>query len=426
VRTFFLLAILIEVVLPIPLRAQMCDVVPPGSSLSGRCLHTNHVCSPTTDGSAAGKGKCINSGGAGEHECTCASVSPVHPPPAPASRVFSYSGGDVLLSASIVAVYWGAQPPGLVAALNAYYARITTDDYFSALAEYNAGPPTFVGGFAIDLTDTRAFLDTTTIANEIEKQIVLQVLPAPSPNTVYAVHFGTANVPMLGGNLPLAPGLPLPTQPLVVGVPPGSGFCAYHFTARTELPILPPFYFLKGPKLRIAVIPEDSVIPACAISGFPNTPINQATFNSSHEISEAITDPDSVVLAMQPLQILQCGPVIFPPGAALDAGDANLSWTSNFSQICSPDEIADPCSAPVMYPGTPGVTSDLVTQLFSKSKKACALGSTAPPVDNSPSGKRRACLLDCATNRRECTVKPTMSDGSNDCDTAYKTCTAGC
>jgi hypothetical protein len=429
-----LLFVSLALLTPLVVNGQTCTVVGVGSKNSGRCAHIGHVCSPVDDASGVSKGKCRTQGGAGEYECSCvgnassgtppATPTPLGPAPAAfplgPARTFTYGGGDILSAAKIVVVYWGAQPPGQIAALDSFYARITQSGYFLALGEYNAGPPTFVGSFAIEPNDSRVEVDTVTIAAEIEQQIFLQALPAPDLETLYVVHFGDSTIPALGANLPTTPGLPLPSQPIVIGAKPGS-FCSYHFTARHQIPFLGPL-LLKGPKLRIAVIAEGSIVAGCAPVHAPNTPFNAATASASHEIVETITDPDDVVLGLGLPPSLQCGNVVLPP--LLDIPDSPLSWTSNVSAFCSPDEIADPCvDAP--YGTDPALPPEDVTQIFSRSTKMCDAKPTSVPTDNSAAGRHRSCLLDCASSRHDCSVGAGKV-GGNACTAAYNTCASKC
>lgn len=252
--------------------------------------------------------------------------------PMPSSaQPHSWNGGEVISAPRVVAIYWGTQAPGHQSALDGFYSQIMSSTYLDWLADYSTpqqtiGRGTFGGSFAILPSDARS-VDTISIAREIDGQILAGAIPFPTADTIYMVHFGPAMTPTMGTSI----------LGYTIGANVGTGFCAYHYTARVQVPIVPPFWFGYGPKLRIAVIPTVSTIPICN----PLNTLDDATHLASHELVETITDPDSVVLGMFPIagETLECNGFSLPPGAALL--NAMWGWISASSSFCNPNEIAD-------------------------------------------------------------------------------------
>ena len=219
---------------------------------------------------------------------------------------YQYLGGEVVSKPEIVVVYWGTQPTGLKNRLDRFYSQIVSSNYFDLLAEYNTpqqtiGTPRFIGSFQINEGRRAKAIDTIAISRGIDQHILSGRLPQPNANTIYMVHFGRSTPPAMGTNI----------LGNVIGANIGEGFCAYHFTARTQVPITPPLLYAYGPKIRIAVVPEASKISGCRST----TVLDSATFLASHELVETITNPDSVIVGMFPLagETLQCNNIALPP-----------------------------------------------------------------------------------------------------------------
>lgn len=281
------------------------------------------------------------------------------------AKPYQYLGGEVVSNPEIVVVYWGTQPPGLNSQLDRFYSQIVSSNYFNLLAEYNTpqqtiGIPRFIGSFQINQGRRAKAIDTVAIARGIDQHILSGRLPQPNANTIYMVHFGRSTPPAMGTNI----------LGNVIGANVGEGFCAYHFTARTQVPITPPALYAYGPKLRIAVVPEASGISGCTRRKI----LDSATYLATHELVETITNPDSVIVGMLPLagETLLCNNIAIPQ--VLGAGNANSSWawaSTTMNQLCNPNEIADQCGSASFK--TSGGSIHTVTQMWQNSAGVCTV-----------------------------------------------------
>lgn len=292
------------------------------------------------------------------------------------AQQYFFEGGEVVSSPRVVAVYWGNQAPGLQANQDRFYAQILGSSYLDWLSDYSTpqrpiGRGSFAGGFQIRQGDAGG-IDTVGIARVIDGEILAGRLPAPGADTIYMVHFGPTMAPAMGtiilGN--------------VIGANVGAGFCAYHYTARTQVPITPPVWYAYGPKLRIAVIPTVTGVPGCASSGA----FDDATSLASHELMETITDPDAVVLGMFPVagETLECNGVSMPPGIAV--ANAAWGWVSASSGFCNPDEIADDNQAGRFRTSPTATDSFLVTRAWRNRANANVLSAPMGHLDGANAG----------------------------------------
>jgi hypothetical protein len=257
---------------------------------------------------------------------------------------FFYLGGDVVADAQVVVVYWGEQMDNgvLQTRLDQFYRRLAASHYFEPLTEYAAkgkrpGRVSFVKSVQIRLNDTRT-IDTVELARELDRQIASGVLPPATDSTIYMVHLGTKVRAMMGSNIF---GVPF-------GAMAGNGFCAYHYTARVQVPTPFPLIAVFGQKIRIGVIP-DQAVGNCLNGGdfFATT-----TSAASHELVEAIVNPDAVLIELLPVSgaNAQCNGARFPaaslpftpiPAPIAFNGIETWAWVSGLSQLCNPEEIAD-------------------------------------------------------------------------------------
>jgi hypothetical protein len=337
-----------------------------------------------------------------------------------------------------VVVYWGDQRSGLVGRLDQFYSRITRSTYFDPLAEYSLpqkpiGKAKYVSSTQIMPGDTRT-LDTLEISREIDRHILRGVLPFPTDHTIYIVHFGASTPTVMGANI-----LGIP-----VGAPPGGnpGYCAYHITARTQVPTPIPGIFVYGPKIRIAVIP-DQIAASCATT---TTLFDRTTFSATHELVETITNPDSVIVEMAPVNaaMIQCNGIFIPASAAVPlppVGGAPLqpifnglerwSWTSNKSVLCNPDEVADQCRV-----GTPFQTTKTtngtysVSQYHLNSLGRCAVSSVQGTVPTPPPPRQptayEVCLDSCSSELEGCMADAHSGAARGACVRESKTCRKQC
>lgn len=211
---------------------------------------------------------------------------------------FQYWGGPVLSNVKLVMVQWGVSTGSNFAPyitsnqLSTFYTEIVRNSWIDWLSEYNTntqhiGRGTFSGKYVITPSHTYTVdISDTFIETELLAQIALGHLPANDNNTLYMLHFPKGLTVSAFGMLSCV------------------DFCAYHGT------VVPGLYY--------AVMPDFSLSSGCSFGCGISTEFNNVCAVSSHEIAEAITDPE-VGLAYD----------FVPP----------LAW---YSPIYG--EVADPCS----------------------------------------------------------------------------------
>jgi len=373
-----------EIACPVSVQVPSCDATLAESG--GRCIHCGRlgevacpvtVRIPSCDATLAESGgRCVQCGGLGEIACPVTVRMPSCRTGLMESNgrcvtiTYLYRGGEIVSNPDIVVVYWGTQPRGLRARLDRFYAQIVSSRYFNLLAEYNTplqtfGTPRLIGSFLINQGRRTRAVDTISISREIDRQIRAGRLPAPTTRTIYMVHFGRATPPAMGTNI----------LGHLIGAETGQGFCAYHFTARTQVPAIPPLVDTYGPKIRIAVIPDASVIPACLIGNTLNTAstLNTATYSATHELVETMTNPDSVIVGMYPTagETLHCNGIVLQPVSGL-ISNSTWAWVSNKSIICNPNEVADECDTATFNTSSSTLDSYTVSQIWRNSTGACS------------------------------------------------------
>jgi hypothetical protein len=186
----------------------------------------------------------------------------------------SFFGGNVLPHVQAQALFLGGDFASTPAnaetpTLNAFLRDITGGPYMQALARagYNVGPGSAVAG-AIDRTSLAAgsIISDAFIRARLQADVTSGLLQAPNANTLYVVYVQ----PSVAVNLGSGQGT---TQ---------QGILGYH-TA---------FVGANGAPIRYAVVvspggaAHNSVLPEAA------TAIDQLTAVTSHELAEAVTDPD--------------------------------------------------------------------------------------------------------------------------------------
>jgi MYXO-CTERM domain-containing protein len=342
--------------------------------------------------------------------------TPQHPPqsanPVCANPKLSYFGGPLLQSPTIVAVFWTSSVNAtLQANIGQFYADVMQSPYWSFLHEYDSVglspgtqqailPGTSGGNFVITPLKcapggANCKLTDLDVQNELTRQINLGVLPAPTvdctgqANTIYMVDF-PPNI-SLGG-------------PFGVGKScVNNGFCAYHNTGTYGPNNLPLIY---GANMDVFTGP-------CSLGcGADPTPLDTATDLHSHELVEAVTDPD-IGLDLQ-------ANYAFPAG-----------WGDNFN-MCG--EIADICAD-----GSPGDTITVsgrtwyVQQLWSNAQHKCT--SSGPSLTicsgTTVTGCRKCSCGDnggaCggSTSVCETTSGNVLFGACEQCTATSGTCTAG-
>jgi hypothetical protein len=190
------------------------------------------------------------------------------------SAHLSYWGGRVVRNVRVVIVVWGSGTYQSQVTSNSssnivsFYGGIEKSSYVDWLREYNTasdaiGRGSVVGRYVImpaAHNNGSVVDDVSNIRPELAAQIRAHRLPAPDANTVYALYFHRGQVVRQGGT------------------DSSHGFCAYHNTVRWSSTL----------NLRYMVLPPGATGTHCGpLPGFGNLQIA-----ASHELLEAITDPD--------------------------------------------------------------------------------------------------------------------------------------
>lgn len=274
---------------------------------------------------------------------------------APAGAHLTYFGGPVISNIQVVAVFWGPNVNSAITAnggIDQFFTDITTSRYFDLLTEYTTAGITGAGGttsnqsighgtFAGKFTITPSICPGTAactvtdaqIQTELTNQINSHVLPAPQTdvhgiiNTYYVIYFPPNVTINAGGSSSCVQG----------------GFCAYHSDTASLVPY--------------GVMPDLST-GACSLGCGAGTAFQNITAVSSHEMAEAITNPEVGTASN-----------FAPPLAWYDGPSPNLG------------EVADLCD-PFDVPATAGSSTYTVELLFSNLQNDCESG---PPVFSMPS-----------------------------------------
>jgi hypothetical protein len=179
-----------------------------------------------------------------------------------------YYGGPVLSHVKVYVVLWGnGFNPLFQGQLGGFYTAIVNSNYFDWLKEYNTptqtvGRGSFDGVIAITPTHTAMDLTDDDIEAELEHQLDLHVLPEPDADTLFMIYF------------------PEDYSITKNGLVSCESFCAYHegFVSKTHGNV---FY---------GVMPD--LGGACSMGcGFNGDEFENLTDVSSHELTEAVTDP---------------------------------------------------------------------------------------------------------------------------------------
>jgi len=195
-----------------------------------------------------------------------------------------YQFGPVISKVKVVPVFWGNNVDGTVKAnIPGFLSRVTQSHfYMDWLAEYSTTMPggtnqvigTGSATAAITISPanpTANHITAEEIQTELAAQIDSHVLPQADENTFYMVYFP-----------PLQPGDHITN---VGGHSCGGAdaFCGVHRN------------FLHGSaSIRYAIIPDFGPGSGCDVGCGSNTQFNNVTAVSSHELIEAVTDPNTV------------------------------------------------------------------------------------------------------------------------------------
>jgi hypothetical protein len=179
----------------------------------------------------------------------------------------TYRGGPVLQHVSVVTVFWG-NGVQFTSQLDSFYGTVTNSAYYDWLSEYDTTNPTQVigrGSFNTSFHFTNGAtgtIDDSQISASLGTLIDNGSVPAPTANTLYAIHF--------------APGITI-TQG---GSASCQVFCAYHNS-----------FSHNGTNVYYSVVPDQGGSCAGGCGADPSL-LNNTTSVSSHELVEATTDAD--------------------------------------------------------------------------------------------------------------------------------------
>ena len=176
----------------------------------------------------------------------------------------TYRGGPVIPNVKVVTVFWGASVPNQPD-INAFFTAVTNSPYFDWLAEYNTpsqkiGRGTLLASY-VDPVSGSSSLSDGQIAAELKKLIGAGKVPKNDGNTLYMVYFPPGVTISMGGDSSC------------------SSFCAYHNSDSYG-----------GQNLYYGVMPH--LGGACAGGCGGGTEFQNLCSASSHEMIEAVTDPN--------------------------------------------------------------------------------------------------------------------------------------
>lgn len=241
------------------------------------------------------------------------------------SARLTYWGGPVVEHAKVVAVLWGSAVDAQVAEkVGSFYKSFVGSSSFTWLSEYDTntqhiGAGALAGVYTIAPSRKGKTLTDSQIQKELAAQIRKGALPKTDANTIYMLHF--------------PPGVRI-TMGAAASCESG-GFCGFHgsFKSRTA-------------HARYAVIPDMGPGSGCDKGCGGGSPLSSVTSVASHELVEAVTDPD----------------VGLAKGLA-----APLAWYD-----ASHGEIADICAG---HQGTlrAGGTTWTIQKQWSNSARACVV-----------------------------------------------------
>ena len=210
------------------------------------------------------------------------------PRPEAAGCQLQYGGGPLIQHVKVVTVFYSPVSNYGVSMLDTqlatWYAGVTASAHFDMLSEYNVTNYKISRGtYLMSFIDTNANPSTTkTLDPETYLKGLLSAskLPKPDDDTIYMMYFPSHVDPTLQGS------------PSCIS---GGGFCAYHnsYTDGT------------GQLVRYGVMPDTtagSCAGGCGPAGF-----NGVCDVSSHELVEAVTDPDNNSAWVDQSQ--QCGEI---------------------------------------------------------------------------------------------------------------------
>ncbi len=192
----------------------------------------------------------------------------------------SYNKGHVISNVKVVPVFWG---PNLFTEaklrIGPFYDALVVSPFFDFLNEYatttpggtqqTIGPGTSVAPVTITPINQNTLLNELDLQTEVAAQIGAGGLPQPDSNTIYMLHF-PAGIGLMNGK-----------GSYDCSVPNGS-FCGYHSNGKVGAQV---FRFAAMPDVSQGLCATGCLAPTGSV-------FDNLTATSSHELVEAITDPD--------------------------------------------------------------------------------------------------------------------------------------
>ena len=191
---------------------------------------------------------------------------------APSGAHLNYYGGKVISNVKINVVFWTAAVDGTTQAnIGGFYSAVTNSIYMDWLSEYNTptqaiGRGTLNSVTTINPSNPSTALNDTDIQAELDYQIGLGVLPANDGNSLYMTYFPPGYTITQGSSSSCV----------------GGGFCAYHGT----------YNGVYAGEMYYGVHPDFGPGSGCDTGCGSDTQFNNLTSVSSHEMIEAVTDPE--------------------------------------------------------------------------------------------------------------------------------------
>jgi len=177
----------------------------------------------------------------------------------------TYRGGPLLTAVEVFTVFWGAKwketaESGIAAKMNLFFDYILTSALMDQLGEYSVpgkriGHGKRTGTAILTSPAPNSSVEDSAIRQLLQQEIAAQNLPAPGPQSLYFFF--------------LPPGV----QVVMGGSASCREFCGYHDSTSANI-----FY---------AVMPY----PGCSGCTGGLAVVDALTSTTSHELSEAITDP---------------------------------------------------------------------------------------------------------------------------------------
>jgi hypothetical protein len=226
-----------------------------------------------------------------------------------------YRGGPVISNVKVFTLFWSPSVENQ-SALDSFYGAIVDSAYIDGLAEYDTstqkiGRGKYLGTYVDSAAPAGAQVNDDQVQQEIGRLIDAGQIPQPDADTLYMVHFPA--------------GVTITMQSYASC----RQFCAYHSS------------FTHGSgAVYYGIMPDFS--GACASCGGEPTQFDSTTVVASHEVAEAITDPNI--------------------GIANATGDERqLGWYDDKNS-----EIADVCQGQSFT-----LAGYRVTELWSNQQNAC-------------------------------------------------------